>query len=107
MGGGTARIHLKPIYALFSLLFASLAVVILFPARYTVQAQNVPIGDNFAGYAQLKHIASCESWGDPNKDPPLIPPRWLCVARIPKPGRYWPSADKRAHMGQNCPAIGL
>jgi hypothetical protein len=42
-------------------------------ARYSVipqvTAENRVAGQIWAGYALLKHIASCESWGDPNKEP--------------------------------------
>lgn len=35
-----------------------------------VSAQATPVVSNvWTGYALLKRIASCESWGDPNKEP--------------------------------------
>jgi hypothetical protein len=62
--------HLKrSLYALFFPIFAILAVAVVFPARYNVHAQNIPQTDVWAGYALLKRITSCESWGDPDKEP--------------------------------------
>jgi hypothetical protein len=33
------------------------------------QPENLVAGQIWAAYPLLKHIASCESWGDPNKEP--------------------------------------
>ena len=38
-------------------------------AAQTSTVAIIPKPDTWAGYEQLKHIASCESWGDPNKEP--------------------------------------
>jgi hypothetical protein len=34
-----------------------------------VHAENRVAGQIWTNYALLKHITSCESWGDPNKEP--------------------------------------
>ena len=34
-----------------------------------ISPENAPLTDVWAGYPLLKRIASCESWGDANKEP--------------------------------------
>ena len=75
----------RTLYALFFLIFALFAVTVVFPARYIVQAQNTPTTDEFAGYALLKHITSCESWGDPNKEPREFLPDGSVLRGYPNP----------------------
>jgi hypothetical protein len=54
-------------------LFLVFLVLSLVPARYNVIAhaggETLVAGQIWANYALLKHITSCESWGDPNKEP--------------------------------------
>jgi hypothetical protein len=60
------------------------------PARPPKIAQDTtsnPQGSNdaWAGYALLKHIASCESWGDPNKEPRQFLPDGSVLHGFPNP----------------------
>jgi hypothetical protein len=61
---------MKRICILAAILFIAFLAL---PARYSVvpdaSAENLVAGQIWAGFALLKHIASCESWGDPNKEP--------------------------------------
>jgi hypothetical protein len=38
-------------------------------ASSELKAPPTPVLDPWQGYGELKRIASCESWGDPNKEP--------------------------------------
>jgi hypothetical protein len=71
------------------LLLPFLALFLAFPARYSVIAHasvaNPATGQIWANYALLKHIASCESWGDPNKEPREFLPDGSVLRGYPNP----------------------
>ena len=80
------RAQLKRFYAfflffLFSLVLTPITSAVLRPAVYAVQAP--PMIDVWSGYALLKRITSCESWGDPNKSPESSPKTALCCTATP------------------------
>lgn len=55
------------------------------PAKtITIVAAAQPF-DPWSGYALLKHIASCESWGDPNKEPREFRPNGSVLRGDPNP----------------------
>jgi hypothetical protein len=49
------------------------------------QPRNSSLKDVWAGYAILKRIASCESWGDPNKEPRQFLPDGSVLRCLPNP----------------------
>jgi hypothetical protein len=76
--------------AIISLLAISvLSPLVAYSAVYKVipapAAENPAEGQIWAGYALLKHIASCESWGDPNKDPREFLPDGTVLRGYPNP----------------------
>jgi hypothetical protein len=58
-----------------NLICLALFSCLLFPKVYAISpivpntAKTPPSQSDWVGYPLLKHIASCESWGDPNKLP--------------------------------------
>jgi hypothetical protein len=46
---------------------------------------STPDQSDWVGYALLKHIASCESWGDPNKEPRQFLPDGSVLRGYPNP----------------------
>jgi hypothetical protein len=63
-------------------LVARSAVYRVIPAS---QPQNLVEGQSWAGYTLLKHITSCESWGDPNKEPREFLPDGTVLRGYPNP----------------------
>jgi hypothetical protein len=65
------------------------AILIAPSARYSVIAhageENAATGQIWAGYVLLKHITSCESWGDPNKEPREFGPDGKVLHGYPNP----------------------
>jgi hypothetical protein len=59
------------------------------PARYSViahaQAQNRVASAIWTNYPLLKHITSCESWGDPNKEPREFDASGTVIRGYPNP----------------------
>lgn len=49
------------------------------------QAKNLVAGQIWANYSLLKHIASCENWGDPNKEPREFLPDGTVLRGYPNP----------------------
>jgi hypothetical protein len=70
-------------------LIAAFCLLLTRPARYSViphaQAQNRVAGQIWASYPLLKHITSCESWGDPNKEPRQFLPDGSVLRGYPNP----------------------
>lgn len=62
-----------------------IAITPLFLGPKTITIVAASSSDPWAGYALLKHIASCESWGDPNKDPREFLPNGTVLRGSPNP----------------------
>jgi hypothetical protein len=64
---------LKYIWIFAAIILFVLTPLIAHSAVYKVipasEPKNLVEGQIWAAYPLLKHIASCESWGDPNKEP--------------------------------------
>jgi hypothetical protein len=74
---------MKRIWIAAILLFLATTAV---PARYSVSPPaNAAMVNSWAGYALLKHITSCESWGDPNKEPREFTPDGNVLHGYPNP----------------------
>lgn len=59
---------------------------IIAPRIYAVvPPMTMTAPDIWAGYALLKRIASCESWGDPNKEPRQFLPNGSVLRGYPNP----------------------
>jgi hypothetical protein len=50
-----------------------------------IQPQNALSKDVWAGYSLLKRIASCEGWGDPNREPRQFLPDGSVLRGFPNP----------------------
>ena len=85
--GAVAQL-LKPILCLLTAIVL-IAPILTRAAIYSViphaDAENRVTGIQWVGYGLLKHIASCESWGDPDKEPREFLPDGSVLRGYPNP----------------------
>jgi hypothetical protein len=81
------------------------------PAVYRVNAAPLPknpvAGQIWAGYALLKHIASCESWGDPNKEPREFNASGTVLRGFPNPNDIGLAQINLPTWGATATALGF
>lgn len=72
----------------------------------TIVATSKPVAP-WTGYALLKHIASCESWGDPNKEPRQFRPDGSLLRGDPNPDDIGLAQINVPTWGKKAAALGF
>ena len=83
-----------------------IAITLLFMRPNVVKVTADPT-DPWAGYALLKHIASCESWGTPDKEPRQFLPNGSVLRGYPNPEDIGLAQINLHYWGAKANALGF